>query len=73
MREASWGSWPEKNRAALYRHRDELARSGILDRALKKGDRAPEFALPTADGNTIRLADLLSTGPVVLTFYRGYW
>ena len=31
------------------------------------------FELPDADGNTVSLADLLSEGPVVLSFYRGSW
>jgi hypothetical protein len=37
------------------------------------GARAPDFELGGADGRTHRLADLLSAGPVVLVFYRGYW
>ena len=41
--------------------------------SLGVGDTAPEFALPDATGRTVRLSDLLASGPVVLTFYRGSW
>lgn len=51
----------------------ELKASGIENRALTAGDRAPAFRLPNANGETIRLTDLLDRGPVVLNFYRGGW
>jgi hypothetical protein len=44
-----------------------------LRQALKIGDKAPEFALPNGDGKPVALAELLSRGPVVVVFYRGYW
>ena len=40
---------------------------------LKVGDKAPDFSLPDAFEKQVRFADLLSEGPVVLTFYRGAW
>jgi len=73
MREASWGSWAPEKREAMYRAADELARSGILEGVLKDGDTAPDFALPDAQGDRVQLSELLRTGPVVLTFYRGHW
>ena len=51
----------------------EVADSGILDRAKKLGDRAPDFELPNAVGETVKLSDLLARGPVILTWYRGNW
>jgi peroxiredoxin Q/BCP len=36
---------------------------------LKRGDTAPDFALPDQDGNSVRLSDLLTEGPVLLYFY----
>jgi peroxiredoxin len=51
----------------------ELAASGIAQRALKAGDHAPDFRLPDARRGYVRLKDLLATGPVVLSFYRGGW
>jgi hypothetical protein len=73
MRQASWGRWDPEKVAILHRSRDEIARSGMLDRVLKKGDRAPDFTLKSADGSEVSLAGLLSKGPVVLAFYRGHW
>ncbi|MGB5736168.1 MAG: peroxiredoxin-like family protein [Thiohalocapsa sp.] len=40
---------------------------------LAVGDQAPGFDLTDARGETVTLEDLLSKGPVVLTFYRGAW
>ncbi|WP_266382375.1 peroxiredoxin-like family protein [Streptomyces canus] len=51
----------------------ELADSGQAGRALSTGAQAPRFSLPTATGQTLALDDLLTDGPVVLTFYRGAW
>lgn len=73
MREASWGSWPKERRAAVERAAQDLSQSGILDRVLKTGEKAPDFTLPSADGSEVRLSKLLRTGSVVLTFYRGHW
>ena len=52
---------------------DDLRRSGLAARSLKAGDRAPEFALPNGFGRIIRSADLLTTGSLVVSFYRGGW
>ncbi|MFD1016182.1 peroxiredoxin-like family protein [Winogradskyella rapida] len=41
--------------------------------ALKIGEKAANFELPNPLGAAIKLTDLLSQGPVVLTFYRGSW
>jgi peroxiredoxin len=60
-------------RDAMVRGDMELAASGIAQRALKAGDRAPDFRLPDARGGYVRLRDMLTTGPVVLSFYRGGW
>ncbi|MCA9283641.1 MAG: AhpC/TSA family protein [Phycisphaerales bacterium] len=61
-------------RVALYEQgvRD-VAESGVLTSAKKVGDRAPDFSLPDAKGDTVVLADLLAKGPVVITWYRGGW
>jgi len=51
----------------------EVAAIGILDQVIKQGDRAPDFELPDAAGNPVKLSSLLAQGPVVLTWYRGNW
>ena len=64
---------PAEIRAAMERADSELLASGILDLALKAGDTAPDFTLPGSDGQIVSLKDLLKSGPVVLSFYRGGW
>ena len=36
------------------------------------GQPAPDFSLDDADGRTVRLADELAHGPVVVVFLRGF-
>ena len=52
---------------------DELAQSGIVDKAKKVGEQAPMFELPNVAGQPVKLEDLLKQGPVVLVWYRGAW
>jgi peroxiredoxin len=64
---------PPEVREAIVRADMDLAASGIVQRALKAGGRAPDFSLPDARGRYVRLNGLLASGPVVLSFYRGGW
>jgi len=57
----------------MRRATEELIASGAAARALKAGDRAPEFALKDASGREIASRELLAKGPLVVTFYRGVW
>ena len=50
-----------------------LADSNVMGKVLKVGDPAPAFALPNAQGQTLRSRTLLSRGPLVILFYRGKW
>jgi peroxiredoxin len=61
-------------RAALYDAKIEELRSEFASKsAIGVNDTAPDFALPNPAGRSIVLKDLLQSGPVVLTFYRGGW
>jgi peroxiredoxin len=57
----------------MHRATAELIASGAAERALKAGDRAPEFTLKDADGRDMSSRELLAKGPLVVTFYRGIW
>ena len=57
----------------MHRATRELEESGMAERAIGVGDRAPEFALPNQVGETVRLSRIITSGPVVLGFYRGRW
>jgi peroxiredoxin len=64
---------PAEIREIMHRAGQELADSGQADRALTVGAQAPRFNLPSATGQILSLDDLLTDGPVALTFYRGAW
>jgi peroxiredoxin len=53
-------------------HQARQARMSFPNAAMR-GDRVPKFVLENASGRTIQLDELLTRGPVVLTFYRGAW
>jgi hypothetical protein len=59
--------------AMMHRATAELEASGIEGRALKVGDRAPDFALFSQDHVEVSSKDLLRKGPMVVSFFRGHW
>ena len=60
--------------AGLFdRTTQELIDSGLAEKALTIGAEFPDFALPDADGNTVRFSDARAGTPAVVTFYRGKW
>ena len=64
---------PADVQKTMHRAAEELRNSGILERVLKIGDRAPHFTLENAEGRMVRSEDILSQRALVLTFYRGRW
>jgi len=64
---------PAEAQSLMQRSIDDLRASGILERVVKVGERAPDFTLPDADGEPVSLASLVARGPVVLSFFRGRW
>ncbi len=40
---------------------------------IRKGDRIQPFSLPDERGGSCNISDLLSSGPIVLSFNRGSW
>lgn len=65
--------FPPEDLAIMRRATEDLRDSGILQRALKTGDAAPEWSLPADHGRTLRSRDLLARAPLILTFFRGIW
>lgn len=57
----------------LVRTTEDQVKSGITAKALKVGDKAPDFTLPNVRGEAVTLSNLLATGPAVIAFYRGAW
>jgi peroxiredoxin len=57
----------------MHRATAELIASAQAQRALKAGDRMPEFTLHDSDGKAVSSRELLASGPLVISFYRGVW
>ena len=51
----------------------QLINSGAAENALKEGAQAPDFTLLDGHGTSVTLSQLLTHGPVIMTFYRGQW
>ena len=64
---------PKEAQAVMQRATRQLQESGMVEKAVSVGDRAPDFTLTDTEGNAVSLPHLLEKGPVVLGFYRGRW
>lgn len=64
---------PPEVQAIMKGALEELRASGVVSRALKVGDKAPEFTLPNAYGQSVSSRALLEKGPLAISFYRGRW
>jgi len=61
------------NQAINERAIRELTDSGIAEKILSVGAKAPEFVLMDQNGNRVSSADLLAKGPIIINFFRGRW
>jgi peroxiredoxin len=52
---------------------EALAKSGIVENALKAGDVFPGLSLPDQRGRQRDLKAMFTEAPLVVTFYRGGW
>ncbi len=73
MKEGFKAKAPKEAQDIIHRAAEELKNSGIMDRAVKVGDKAPDFTLKNTAGRDVNLHHLLEQAPVVLIFYRGKW
>lgn len=71
--EAFIGGLPEEVQQTVGGVMQRLMSSNITDNASNVGDKAAEFRLPNVKGGDSALSELLESGPVVLSFYRGGW
>ena len=62
----------DKDRATMKNFNAYLAKT-MPNPGIQVGQKAPDFSLKNAFGETVRLSDELKKGPVVLIFYRGAW
>ncbi|MFD1292902.1 peroxiredoxin-like family protein [Lutibacter holmesii] len=70
---ASAAKSSEEKKKAYAKGIEDVKNSGVLESALKVGDKAPNFTLNNATNTPVSLYDELKNGPVILTWYRGGW
>ena len=73
LRAGSTQRIPAEHLQIMHQATEDLRASGIQDGVVQVGDPAPAFELPNVAGQLVRSADLLEEGPLVVTFYRGFW
>jgi len=66
-------NFPPELTALIEQGAGEISAMEILEVALKKDDKAPDFTLEDRKGQSHSLSSYLSNGPLVITFYRGAW
>lgn len=71
--EQSAAKYPEAIKVIMKNGIDELKGSNLVSKALRKGDRFPNFVLPNAEGKEIDSKVLLEKGSLIISFYRGGW
>lgn len=52
---------------------EKLLSSGIAEKSLGVGSKAPEFTLTSINGRQISSKALLEKGPLIVSFVRGSW
>ncbi|MGH9537959.1 MAG: peroxiredoxin-like family protein [Terriglobales bacterium] len=64
---------PPETQAVHRRVIEDLKKAHLGQNALAVGAKAPAFELSDQAGKAISSADLLSKGPLVISFFRGRW
>jgi peroxiredoxin len=52
---------------------EDLFATGIEQRILPVGAKAPEFTLRDSTARLVKSSDLLALGPLIISFFRGRW
>jgi peroxiredoxin len=73
-KKAKWAAGATDEKKKLYDDGIEaIVKDRIMPNAKNVGDKAPNFSLTNATGDTVQLSDYLKKGKVILTWYRGGW
>jgi hypothetical protein len=64
---------PPERLAIMHKATEQLRQSGILDRVIRPGVKAPDFTLNDQNGDAVTLSALTARGPVVMSVFRGFW
>jgi hypothetical protein len=73
LKMASRSKLAPETAATMARATQQLESSGLINQALGKGQKAPQFELEDCQHSRISSAELLARGPLLLAFYRGPW
>ncbi len=57
----------------MHHATDALRQTGIEQKVLGVSEEFPHFELENQNEMLVRSQDLLSKGPIAITFYRGFW
>lgn len=73
-KKAAFGLKADSTKKAIYKAGlEDVVASGITETAKQVGEKAPNFTLTNALGESVELAEYLKKGKVILTWYRGGW
>lgn len=67
------GKVPPEKMKIMAEALENLKKTQIEKKALKVGQKFPDFTLGNFDGKKVQLKELLKKGPVIVSFYRGSW
>lgn len=73
MSEAAAKKIPPEKAKVIAASLQKLRESRLTAKALKVGQKMPDFTLKDARGKAVGLRNLRKKGPVVVSFYRGAW
>lgn len=73
LKEKIESQMPPEALEIMHQATADLKDSGIAEKILKVGDKAPIFTLKNQKGEEVSSTELLKKGDVILTFYRGIW
>ncbi|MFC3122418.1 peroxiredoxin-like family protein [Agaribacter flavus] len=73
VKEASAQNIPADKLEVMLAETETLKAAALEENAPKTGDTFPHFLLTDQLGKSVSLAEIIKTGPVVITFYRGGW
>ncbi len=73
LREKFGKMLPPEPAAVMDGHIGFLRKSGAVSQILKTGAQAPAFTLKNQNGEDVSSLDLLTRGPLVVSFTRGGW
>lgn len=64
---------PAEAQALMNANTQNLIDSNQASKARQQGDQIPFFALANQDGQQVSISDLFNPGPLVISFFRGFW